>query len=202
MTSAKSFLAVICALGLGTAALAQDTAAPETGADAEAPAAEAGTTAPQPPQPGQTYIRETHGDFELRCVKLPEDRAEDDPCALYQLLENAEGQAVAEFSIFRLPEGGQAVAGATLVAPLETLLTQDVQMRVDQGPVRRYPFTYCNAGGCLARLGFTAEEVERLKRGAKAEIRLVSAAAPDREFFLPLSLTGFTAGYAQVSERN
>ena len=171
MTSAKLSLAVICALGLTTAAAAQDGTATGT----EAPAAEATS---QAPQPGQTYIRETHGDFELRCIKLPEDRTEDDPCALYQLLENDSGQAVAEFSIFRLPPGGQAVAGATLVAPLETLLTQDVQMRIDEGPVRRYPFVYCNAGGCMARLGFTAEEVEG-RRIRLVRVRLLPVDAPD-----------------------
>jgi invasion protein IalB len=50
----------------------------------------------------------------------------------------------------------------------------------------------------VARLGFTAEEVEQFKRGVAATLRLVPAAAPNEEVLLELSLSGFTAGYEGV----
>ena len=87
-------------------------------------------------QVGQTYIAEEHGAWQMRCVKSEEGK---DPCQLYQLLSDDEGNSVAEFSIFNLPEGQEAAAGATVVTPLETLLTADLRLQVDAGKARRYP---------------------------------------------------------------
>ena len=148
---------------------------------------------PVGPQVGETYVRQEFGDWEMRCVKTPE--GQDDPCNLYQLLENDNGVAVAEFNLFRLPPGSRAAAGATIVVPLETLLTQQLTLAVDGANARRYPFTFCNPGGCVARLGFTEAEVQQFKRGNVATIRLVPAADPDQDVVLDVSLIGFTAGF-------
>lgn len=142
---------------------------------------------------GQPYIAEQSGDWSLRCMATPEDQP--DPCQLYQLLQDADGNNVAEISMFPLPPGNRAAAGATIVVPLETLLTEQLTLAVDGGSARRYPFTFCNAAGCVARVGFTDEEVSQFKRGNKATLRMVPAAAPDQEVVLDVSLTGFTAGF-------
>ena len=146
-----------------------------------------------PPQVGESYIREAFGDWSMRCLKAAEGAA--DPCQLYQLLMDADGNAVAEISMFPLPAGGEAAAGATIVAPLETLLTEQITISVDGTGARRYPFTFCNRAGCVARVGFTAAEVAQFKAGAEASMRIVPAAAPDQEVVLKISLVGFTAGY-------
>lgn len=198
--------AAFAVLALATPLAAQDTAAPATdpavtAADpAATPAADPATDlnmgAPVtagPPQVGQTYIRGApFGDWSLRCLKA---ETGEDPCQLYQLLSDADGNAVAEISMFPLPAGGQAAAGATIVAPLETLLTEQITISVDGTGARRYPFTFCNRAGCVARVGFTAEEVAQFKAGAEASLRIVPAAAPDQEVVLKISLVGFTAGY-------
>lgn len=145
------------------------------------------------PREGEPYVREEFGDWALRCIKAPDGSP--DPCNLYQLLSNADGVAVAEFNIFGLPEGARAAAGATVVVPLETLLTQQLTIAVDGQNARRYPFTFCNRAGCVARLGFTEAEVEEFRRGSIATVRLVPAAAPDQEVVLDVSLNGFTAGF-------
>lgn len=152
---------------------------------------------PVGPQTGEPYVRETFGDWALRCIKTED--GEPDPCNLYQLLVNAEGVAVAEMNVFPLPEGQRAAAGATVVVPLETLLTQQLTISVDGQNTRRYPFTFCNRAGCVARLGFTQEEVDELKRGTAATVRLVPAAAPSEEVVLDVSLTGFTAGFTSTT---
>ena len=144
------------------------------------------------PQVGQPYIREAFGDWSLRCLKA---ETGEDPCQLYQLLKDVDGNAVAEISMFPLPAGAQAAAGATIVAPLETLLTEQITISVDGTGARRYPFTFCNQAGCVARVGFTAEEVAQFKAGAEASMRIVPAAAPDQEVVLKISLVGFTVGY-------
>ena len=187
-----------------------DTAPATEGAPADAPLdgpatldmgtpVEGADAAPAAPRVGQPYIREEFGDWALRCLKAEEGKL--DPCQLYQLLMDSDGNAVAEFSTFPLPPGGQAAAGATIVAPLETLLTQNLRLTIDGGQPKVYPFTFCNPAGCVARVGFTEAEVTQLKRGNKATLRMVPAAAPDEEVILEVSLTGFTAGFNSVDEQ-
>ncbi|RYH03441.1 invasion associated locus B family protein [Salipiger sp. IMCC34102] len=160
---------------------------------------QAATAEPAAPRPGQPYIRDEFGDWALRCLRA--EPGEDDPCQLYQLLMDEEGNAVAEFSTFPLPPGGEAAAGATIVVPLETLLTANLRLSIDNGEPKTYPFTFCNPAGCVARVGFTAAEVNQMKRGASGTLRMVPAAAPDQEVLLTVSLSGFTAGFESVNEQ-
>lgn len=145
---------------------------------------------------GSTYVETTFEQWEQRCVRT-EDGA--NPCQLYQLLKDATGNAVAEISLFALPDGGEAVAGATVVVPLETLLTANLTIAIDTGKAKIYPFTFCAAIGCVSRVGFTAEEVAQFKGGAKATITIVPAVAPDQKVNLDVSLKGFTAGFEAVA---
>jgi invasion protein IalB len=145
---------------------------------------------------GEAYTRETFGDWALRCLRAAEGA---DPCQLYQLLNDADGNPVAEISMFPLPEGSRAAAGATIVAPLETLLTEQLVITVDGGTPKTYPFTFCNMGGCVARVGFTAEDIAAFKAGAAATLRIVPAVAPDQVVELDISLVGFTSGFDSQS---
>lgn len=145
-----------------------------------------------------SYIGNTHGDWELVCVENPEG---DDPCQMYQLLRDGEGNATAEITMFPLPPGQEAAAGATILTPLETLLTAQLIMQVDGGSAKRYPFTFCTVVGCIARVGFTAEEVDAFRRGAEAVWQVVPVAAPDQPIDLTMSLAGFTAAFNELSEQ-
>jgi len=96
---------------------------------------------------------------------------------------------VAEISMFALPEGGQAMAGATVIVPLETLLTGNLTIAIDGTPPKVYPFTFCTQIGCIARIGFTAEEIGQFKKGAKAvlEFALMGDGVPASEVYSVLS---------------
>ena len=183
----------------GTVGFSQDAPADAPAETTTDPATGLSLGEPEGPQVGQTYVAENFGDWQQRCIKAPE--GQEDRCNLYQLLSDADGAAVAEFSMFRLPEGSRAVAGATIVAPLETLLTEQLTVSVDGGEARRYPFSFCNAGGCIARVGFTQPEVDQFKQGSNATLRLVPAAAPTQEVMVTVSLNGFTAAYNDLSPR-
>lgn len=194
-------LAFVALLSCATAISAQETSAPDAPAvDPAAADLNMGTevtdpaATPEVAAVGTPYVREEFGDWALRCLKAEEGTP--DPCQLYQLLNDADGNSVAEISMFPLKNGGQAAAGATIVVPLETLLSEQLQITVDGSAPRRYPFTFCNRAGCVARVGFTQAEVDQFKRGIAATLRMVPAAAPDQEVKLPISLSGFTAGYA------
>lgn len=179
---------------------AADSAAPA--ADSAAPAAKVedqlslGEDASGENPLGKPYTKETVGAWEMRCIKTEE---EVDPCQMYQLMDDGQGNPVAEFSMFRLPEGGKAQAGATIVVPLETALPQQLTISVDGGQARRYPYAFCNPVGCYVRLGLTAQDVAAFKRGREAVITIVPALAPEQKVQLNLSLDGFTAGYDKVS---
>ena len=155
-----------------------------------------GEDADSDPELGKPYAKKVIGAWEMRCLKTNE---EVDPCQMYQLMDDGEGNPVAEVSLFRLPEGGKAVAGATIVVPLETALPNQLTLSVDGGKARRYPFAFCNPVGCYVRLGLTADDVNQFKRGNEGVFTIVPALAPDQKVTLTLSLDGFTAGYSEVS---
>jgi len=145
------------------------------------------------PQVGQTYVKEVLQDWELQCIRTEDVATE--PCQMYQLLQDENDNPVAEVSLFRLPEGGQAVAGATVIVPLETSLQAQLRISVDGSQGKRYPYSFCNSVGCFARIGLTQDDVNSFKRGAKATLTLVPFLAPDQRVALDMSLKGFTASY-------
>lgn len=148
---------------------------------------------------GKTYLAASFDKWEQRCMKKADGS---DPCQLYQLLQDANGNDVAEISFFNLPTGSQAAAGATFMAPLETLLTANVKIGIDGRQPKVYPFSFCTKVGCVARMGFTTEEMASLKKGTTATLTIVPAAAADKVVDLPLTLKGFTAGYEAVKTAN
>ena len=222
MSNVLKTLTTAVLIAFGTAALAQQTPPPAPGAvplagdsdsdsdtpDPQAPATNGNPTGlnmgqpvADPNAPGTVYVRDTFGDWELRCTKVPEGQHE--PCLMYQLLRDTKNNvAVSEFTMFNLPEGQQATAGATIVTPLETLLTKQLTLAVDGGPTKRYPFTWCSSIGCYARIGFSDADLASFKRGAKATITIVPVQAPTQQVTLEVSLKGFTKAYEAVAAAN
>lgn len=134
-------------------------------------------------------VRETHGDWEIRCTTA------NNSCFLYQLLLNDQGTPVAEFSIIKLPLGSEAVAGATIVAPLGTLLTRGVVFAIDDGDTTQYPFSWCTRPGCFSRFGLTDLMVANMKAGSDVNITLYSVGNAQKAVAISASLNGFTAAF-------
>jgi invasion protein IalB len=193
--------AFVLALALATGAMAQtteeqpaQTGEPTVSEDGGAPGLSLGLEDQAASGP---YVKESFGDWQLRCVLAGENA---EICQLYQLMKDAEGNSVAEFNVFPLPEGQEAVAGANIVTPLETLLTANLRLAVDSGQAKRYPYSFCSQVGCFSRIGLTADEVEAFRRGVAATVTIVPAAAPNETVALTLSLAGFTAGFNALVE--
>lgn len=208
MKSSDTIFALAFALFLGAPAFAQttetpaaptaDTAAPA--AEGAAPAANAGVSMGQEVDDvGTTYVKETIEDWQVQCVRTG---LEADPCQLYQLMKDGQGNSVAEINLFNLPAGGEAFAGASIITPLETLLTAQITMNVDSAAAKRYPFTLCAPMGCVSRVGYTEAEVNALRRGNKATFTIVPAMAPDQKVELTMSLKGFTKAFETVVAAN
>ena len=199
MSDLFKLLTLVAALACAAPAAAQTTTEDSASQDtATTERADGLSTGTELEQVGQTYIVSEHGDWDLRCIRAPE--GQQDPCQLYQLLEDQNGNSVAEINLFNLPGDDQLAAGATIVTPLETLLTRQVQLSVDGGTPKLYPFTFCTPVGCFARVGFTDGDVAAFKAGNEAQVVVVPAQAPDQQVRLTISLTGFTAGYDAVVE--
>lgn len=172
---------------------ATQTPAETEEAEGQAPRNDGLSTGQELETVGETYVKSEHGDWDLRCIRAPE--GQQDPCQLYQLLSDQNDNSVAEINMFTLPADDKLAAGANIVTPLRTLLTQQVVISVDGSKPKVYPFTFCNQIGCVARVGYTAGDVASYKRGNEAKIFVVPFDAPDQRVELTVSLTGFTAGF-------
>ncbi len=195
MAAISKTLTLLMSLAAALPAAAQDTAAPADQAPAAnaAPAADAATPADAQAAPdgiGQPYTAETFDDWELRCVRTADGA---DPCQIYQLLRDKNGNPVSEISMISLQNGGKVSVGANIITPLETLLTEQLAFAVDDGKPQAYPFSFCTPVGCYARLGFTEEEVGKMKKGNKAAVTIVPVGNPNAKVTLDVSLKGFTA---------
>lgn len=188
----------------GDAAAETTTEAPAAGAETQA-GTETGAQSEAAPESGevglgQTYVAETFGDWQLRCIRT-EDGS--DPCQIYQLIpEKKTNKPFAEIAIIALPGGAEAVAGATVTVPLETLLPQMLNMTVDKGQTKRYPYNYCTEIGCVARLGLTTDDMAAFRKGNVATITVIPAPAPTEQVSVDISLKGFTAAFDAVAKIN
>ena len=149
---------------------------------------------------GDPYYVSQHDDWSIKCIKAPENSP--DPCQLYQQLYDENSNPVAEIHIFNLDQKSVAFMGGSLMTPLETLLTSGLIFSIDEGVRKVYEFSFCTISGCIARIGFTEEEIKSLKKGNFAHAYLVSARNPDFEVKATLSLKGFTAAYKALNEKN
>lgn len=196
-------------LSLGTVAYSQDTSTTTEAATTETTATEAPASAEDQTFPvakdespenqiGKDFIKEEFDDWKILCTVVAEGKNAN--CRLYQVLKDGNGGAVAELSILALSEKAQAVAGVNFVSPLGTLLTAQVGMRVDAGKVKRYPFSWCEPQGCVTRFGLTKPELDNLKKGNKAVMTIVAAAAPKNPLALNVPLKGFTAAWNALKD--
>ena len=199
MSSIYLRLLVLSFLTLSSSAIfAQETVTEKHAAD-ELTAE--GLSMGQPPVDGVglTYNKNKFGLWEQRCVKTAEGN---DPCQLYQLLKDSEGTSVAEINMFSLPENNQAAMGATVIVPLETMLTAGLRFGIDTAEPKVYPFTFCTQIGCVARIGFTTAELAAFKKGTKGILTIVPAVTPNETVVLDVSLKGFTDGFKAVKAWN
>lgn len=149
---------------------------------------------------GAIYVKEEHGDWRIRCVKNDQGA---DPCQMYQLILDNTGGAVAQILINEITSSETfAVAGAMITVPLETALSEDFLMQIDDHPPKAYPYAFCNTAGCHVRLGLTPVDLNWLKSGSVAKLATVPYREPDTRRVLPMSLTGFTAAYDAMLKAN
>ena len=140
------------------------------------------------PQKTEPYIKERFENWSLKCIK-PVNSIE--RCEANQIIFNQKQQPVAEISIIKLPKGQVAAAAATIIVPLETILSEGLVLAIQELDPKKYQFKFCNSLGCYSQIGLTDDEVEALKRKEKASIFL-------KHIVIPMSLDGFTKTFSNV----
>jgi len=144
------------------------------------------------------YVGAVYGDWDVRCAKTEDGP---DPCHLYQLLKDDSNNPVSEINVLPMSGDNEFVAVATVVTPLETLLTRGLAISVDDGEIRQHSFLWCSNAGCVSRIGLNEADLTALKRGLRATLSIFPARAANRRIDLTVSLTGFSAGFNDVTDR-
>jgi invasion protein IalB len=147
---------------------------------------------------GEPYIRAENGDWAVRCVVT---ESGNDPCNMTQLILTEDNSPIAEISLFRVQSNPTAVAGADITVPLETLLTSPLVIRYSETNAKQYPYTFCNKIGCIARIGFSQEDVDLMKAGDRAILSITHIQQPEQAITFPMSLAGFTKSYDTLPAR-
>ena len=147
------------------------------------------------PQKTEPYIKERFENWTLKCIK-PVNSVE--RCEANQIIFNQKKQPVAEISIIKLPKGQVAAAAATIIVPLETILSEGLVLAIQELEPKKYQFKFCNSLGCYSQIGLTDNEVDALKRKEKASIFLKHISSGDQQIVIPMSLDGFTKTFSNV----
>lgn len=156
---------------------------------------------------GEPYVAEIFRDWQVRCIR---SEGEDIPdrCEMFQLLEEENGNPVAEFRIAAaLIDDGETVANATILTPLDTLLSPGLQIRVDDAEPAVVPYAFCRPIGCFVQLSLTAENVAQFENGADTQVVLFALIRDELGQMggapvpTTASLRGFTAAFDSLQER-
>ncbi len=158
-------------------------------------------------EPGQAFVAEIFTDWQVRCIRSPDDNTPD-RCEMFQMLEEQNGNPVAEFRVAAslLQQDGE-VATATFLTPLDTLLNRGLQLQVDDNEPAVVPYAFCREIGCFVQLALTQDDIETFENGIDTQVVIFALMRDDLGQMggapVPLvaSLRGFTAAYASVEER-
>ena len=149
------------------------------------------------PQKTEPYIKERFENWSLKCIKTVNSI---ERCEANQIIFNQKQQPVAEISIIKLPKGQVAAAAATIIVPLETILSEGLVLAIQELEPKKYQFKFCNSLGCYSQIGLTDDEVEALKRKEKASIFLKHISSSDQQIVIPMSLDGFSKTFSNVTQ--
>jgi invasion protein IalB len=137
------------------------------------------------PQDGQVFQ-----DWTTRCETDPAD-ASKQRCYIIQGVVVGEQQEPAMLVVVTYAPG-QELPLATVILPLGTDLRPGIEVAVDDGEAKRYPFAVCLPDGCQAHMPLDAVQLAALKKGVAGSVTY--RGGPDRRVDrIPFSLKGFTA---------
>jgi len=132
--------------------------------------------------------------WQVRCSAEENDPSRE--CEIFQRLITTEGgQRVAEFAVGFPKE--EPHARGVIILPLGILLTDDIEMQIDDNEKFRFKARYCTNQGCFAFIALDDKILGMLKKGTRAKIEC--KAFNGKPININMSLKGFTASLKKVS---
>lgn len=130
------------------------------------------------------------GDWTRRCETPP--GAQGEQCALMQYVTAADRPNVG-LSVIVLKTADGKARLLRVITPLGVLLPSGLGLRIDSEDVGRAGFVRCVAEGCLAEVIMEDQLLGKLRAGQQATFIVFET--PEAGIGIPISLTGFSAGF-------
>lgn len=143
-----------------------------------------------PPAQAQGLVRNTFGDWQLRCETPAGAKAEQ--CALVQYLA-AEDRPNLTLVVIVLKTADNRGYLLRVVAPLGILLPSGLGLKIDQTDVGRAGFVRCLTTGCVAEVVMEENLLGQMKAGKTATFIVFQT--PEEGVGIPVSLEGFGPGF-------
>jgi invasion protein IalB len=143
-----------------------------------------------PPARAQGVVRNTFGDWQLRCEVPAGAKAEQ--CALVQNVA-AEDRPNVTLLVIVLKTADAKSQLLRVVAPLGVLLPSGLGLKIDQADVGRAGFVRCLTTGCVAEVVMEDTLLNQLKAGKQATFIVFQT--PEEGVGIPVSLEGFGPGF-------
>lgn len=148
----------------------------------------AGGEARANPQHGQTFK-----DWTARCETTPGTQIE--RCYIFQnIVIKESNQRVLHMAVGYLAANGRPAAVLTM--PLGISLPPGVSFGIDDAPSKPVVVERCDPSGCIGATALDAEALAALKAGRQARVDFYDGTR--RKISVPVSLLGFTAGFATL----
>ncbi len=141
----------------------------------------------------QGVVKSVHGDWQIRCDTPPGAKTEQ--CALIQSV-TAEDRPNVGLTVIVLKTADQKSRLMRVLAPLGVLLPSGLGLKIDNADIGRAGFVRCLPNGCVAEVVMDEKLVGQLKAGQFATFIIFQT--PEEGIGIPLSLSGFGAGYDKL----
>lgn len=142
------------------------------------------------PAAAQGKVKETHGDWQIRCDTPP--GADSEQCVLIQNV-TAEDRENVGLSVIVLKSADKQARILRVLAPLGVLLPTGLGLKIDSTDVGRAGFVRCLPNGCVAEVLMEDKLLSQLRAGKTATFIIFQT--PEEGIGIPISLNGFGEGY-------
>ena len=142
------------------------------------------------PASAQGVVKNTYGDWQLRC-ETPAGAASEQ-CFLVQNVA-AEDRPHVTLLVIVLKTADAKSRLLRVVAPLGVLLPSGLGLKIDDKEVGRAGFVRCLTTGCVAEVTMEEALITQLKSGKQATFIVFQTA--EEGIGIPVSLEGFGAGF-------
>jgi invasion protein IalB len=149
-----------------------------------------GVAVGSPAARAQGVVRNTFGDWQLRC-ETPAG-AQSEHCAIVQNVAAEDRPNITLLVIVLKTADGKSRL-LRVVAPLGVLLHAGLGLKVDQTDIGRAGFVRCLTTGCVAEVVMDDNLINQLKTGKTATFIVFQT--PEEGIGIPVSLNGFAAGF-------